>query len=88
MLQAYRTHVAERAALGIPPLPLSAKQTGELIELLKAPPAGEETTLVDLITHRVPAGVDAAAKVKASYLAAVAHGTENCPLISRAQATT
>jgi aconitate hydratase 2 / 2-methylisocitrate dehydratase len=88
MLQAYRTHVAERAALGIPPLPLSAKQTGELIELLKAPPAGEEATLVELITHRVPAGVDAAAKVKASYLAAVAHGTEACPLISRAQATT
>ena len=88
MLQAYRTHVAERAALGIPPLPLSAKQTGELIELLKAPPAGEEALLVELITHRVPAGVDAAAKVKASYLAAVAHGTEVCPLISRAQATT
>ncbi len=88
MLQAYRTHVAERAALGIPPLPLSAKQTGELIELLKAPPAGEEATLVELITHRVPAGVDAAAKVKASYLAAVAHGTETCTLISRAQATT
>jgi aconitate hydratase 2/2-methylisocitrate dehydratase len=88
MLQAYRTHVAERAALGIPPLPLSAKQTAELIELLKAPPAGEEATLVDLITHRVPAGVDAAAKVKASYLAAVAQGTEVCALISRAQATT
>jgi aconitate hydratase 2 / 2-methylisocitrate dehydratase len=87
MLQAYRDHVAERAALGIPPLPLSAKQTGELIELLKAPPAGEEATLVDLITHRVPAGVDDAAKVKASYLAAVAHGTEKCALISRERAT-
>ena len=59
--------LAERAALGIPPLPLDAKQTGELIELLKNPPAGEEATLVDLITHRVPAGVDDAAKVKASY---------------------
>ena len=88
MLQAYRTHVAERAALGIPPQPLSVKQTAELIELLKKPPAGEEATLVELITHRVPAGVDAAAKVKASYLAAVAHGTEVCPLISRAHATT
>ena len=88
MLQAYRTHVAERAALGIPPQPLSSKQTAELIELLKKPPAGEEATLVELITHRVPAGVDAAAMVKASFLAAVAHGTEACPLISRAQATT
>jgi aconitate hydratase 2/2-methylisocitrate dehydratase len=87
MLKSYREHVAERAALGIPPLPLSAKQTGELIELLKAPPIGEEATLVDLITHRVPAGVDDAAKVKASYLAAVAHGTEKCALISRARAT-
>ena len=87
MLQAYRDHVAERAALGIPPLPLSAKQTGELIELLKSPPAGEESMLIDLITYRVPAGVDDAAKVKASYLAAVAHGTEKCDLISRAKAT-
>jgi aconitate hydratase 2/2-methylisocitrate dehydratase len=87
MLKTYRDHVAERAALGIPPLPLSAKQTGELIELLKSPPKGEEATLVDLITHRVPAGVDDAAKVKASYLAAVAHGTEKCALISRERAT-
>ena len=87
MLKAYRDHVAERAALGIPPLPLNAKQTGELIELLKNPPKGEEATLVDLITHRVPAGVDDAAKVKASYLAAVAHGTEKCALISREKAT-
>ena len=87
MLQSYRAHVAERAALGIPPLPLSAKQTGEVIELLKNPPQGEEATLVDLITYRVPAGVDDAAKVKASYLAAVAHGTETCALISREKAT-
>ncbi|HTH12263.1 bifunctional aconitate hydratase 2/2-methylisocitrate dehydratase [Acidovorax sp.] len=87
MLKAYRDHVAERAALGIPPLPLTAKQTSELIELLKNPPAGEEATLVDLITHRVPAGVDDAAKVKASYLAAVAHGTEVCKLIGREKAT-
>jgi len=55
MLKSYRAHVAERAALGIPALPLSAKQTGELIELLKSPPAGEEATLLELITHRVPA---------------------------------
>jgi aconitate hydratase 2 / 2-methylisocitrate dehydratase len=87
MLQAYRQHVAERAALGIPPLPLSAKQTAELIELLKAPPAGEEKALVELITYRVPAGVDDAAKVKASYLAALAHGSEKCSLISPMRAT-
>jgi len=87
MLKAYRDHVAERAALGIPPLPLSAKQTGELIELLKNPPKGEEAALVDLITHRVPAGVDDAAKVKASYLAAVAHGSEKCALLTAEKAT-
>jgi aconitate hydratase 2/2-methylisocitrate dehydratase len=87
MLQAYRAHVAERAALGIPPLPLTAQQTAALIELLKNPPQGEEAMLVDLITHRVPAGVDDAAKVKASYLAAVAHGSEKCPLMSREKAT-
>ncbi|HSW19119.1 MAG TPA: bifunctional aconitate hydratase 2/2-methylisocitrate dehydratase, partial [Ramlibacter sp.] len=87
MLQAYVEHVAERAALGIPPLPLSAKQTAELIEVLKSPPAGQAEFLLNLITYRVPAGVDDAAKVKASYLAAVAHGTEKCVLISRAKAT-
>ena len=87
MLQDYRTHVAERAALGIPPLPLSAKQVADLVELLKSPPAGEESTLLELITYRVPAGVDDAAKVKASYLAAVAHGSEKCALISREKAT-
>lgn len=87
MLDAYRHHVAERAALGIPPLPLSAQQTAEVIELIKAPPAGEEAFLVDLIANRVPAGVDDAAKVKASYLAAVAFGTESTPLITRERAT-
>ena len=87
MLEQYRQHVAERAALGIPPLPLSAQQTADLIELLKNPPAGEEQFLVDLITHRVPAGVDDAAKVKASYLAALALGSETCSLIDARRAT-
>ncbi len=87
MLEAYRQHVAERAALGIPPLPLSAKQTEELVALLKNPPAGEEKFLVDLITHRVPAGVDDAAKIKAAFLEKVAKGTETCALISRTTAT-
>lgn len=66
---------------------MSAQQTAELIELIKNPPAGEEAFLVDLLTHRVPAGVDDAAKVKASYLAAIALGTETCALISRERAT-
>ncbi|KAF7600371.1 MAG: bifunctional aconitate hydratase 2/2-methylisocitrate dehydratase [Candidatus Dactylopiibacterium carminicum] len=87
MLVAYRQHVTERAALGIPPLALDAQQTAELIELLKNPPAGEEDFLVELITHRVPPGVDDAAKVKASFLAAVAHGEAASPLIDKAKAT-
>ena len=88
MLQAYVDHVAERAALGIPPLPLTAKQTSEMIELLKTAQPGEEGEfLLNLLSHRVPAGVDDAAKVKASYLAAVAHGTQVTPLLSRARAT-
>ncbi|MFN3888025.1 MAG: aconitate hydratase B, partial [Aquabacterium sp.] len=87
MLQAYRQHVAERAALGIPPLPLSAQQVAELIELIKNPPAGEDAFLLDLLTHRVPPGVDDAAKVKASFLSAVAHGDLAVALISKAKAT-
>jgi len=87
MLEAYRQHVAERAALGIVPLPLNAQQVADLVELLKNPPAGEEATLVELITHRVPPGVDDAAKVKASFLAAVAEGAVSSPLVSRELAT-
>ena len=87
MLKAYRDHVAERAALGIPPLPLDAKQVAALIELIKSPPADEAEFLMDLLTHRVPPGVDDAAKVKASFLSAVAHGDLTVALISRAKAT-
>ncbi len=87
MLEAYRAHVAERAALGIPPLPLSKQQTTELVALLKNPPKGEEAALVELITYRVPAGVDDAAKVKAEFLAKVAKGEESCALISKEKAT-
>jgi len=87
VLESYRAHVAERAALGIPPLPLTAKQTEELIGLLQNPPKGEEQALVELITYRVPAGVDDAAKVKAAFLAKVAKGETACALISKAKAT-
>ncbi|MDN5844456.1 MAG: bifunctional aconitate hydratase 2/2-methylisocitrate dehydratase [Alcaligenaceae bacterium] len=87
MLDSYRTEAAAREAMGIPALPLTAHQTAELIELLKNPPKGEESFLLDLFTHRVPAGVDEAASVKASYLAAVALGNEVCPLIDAKHAT-
>jgi len=87
MLEAYRAHVAERAALGIPPLPLSVAQTTQLVELLKNPPAGEDTSLVDLLTFRIPAGVDDAAKIKAEFLAKVSHGEVVSPLVSKVKAT-
>ncbi|GAA6139645.1 bifunctional aconitate hydratase 2/2-methylisocitrate dehydratase [Arenicella sp. 4NH20-0111] len=87
MLEAYRAHVAERAEMGIVPKPLDATQVAELIELLKNPPAGEEEFLMDLFTNRVPAGVDQAAYVKASFLAAVTTGEATSPLISDERAT-
>ncbi len=87
MLAAYRQHASERAALGIPPLPLTAQQTAQVIELIKAPPAGEDAFLLELLTHRVPPGVDDAAKVKASFLAAVAHGDITVALLPKARAT-
>jgi aconitate hydratase 2/2-methylisocitrate dehydratase len=86
VLEAYRQHVEERAALSIPPKPLDAEQVAGLVELLKNPPAGEEKTLVDLITNRVPPGVDEAAYVKAGYLSAIAKGEESCALISKEEA--
>ncbi len=87
MLEIYRQHVAERAAQGLPPLPLDAQQTAALVELLKQPPAGDEAFLLELLTQRVPPGVDQAAYVKACFLAAVAKGELPCPLIDRRHAT-
>ena len=86
MLEAYRQHVEERAALGIPPKPLDDAQTADVVELLKNPPAGEEAYLVDLLENRVPAGVDQAAYVKAAFLAALAKGEATSPLISKERA--
>jgi len=81
VLEEYRKHVEERAAQGIVPQPLSATQTAGLVELLKSPPKGEEDFLMELLSQRVPAGVDEAAYVKAGFLAAVAKGDEKSPLI-------
>ncbi|WP_374296382.1 bifunctional aconitate hydratase 2/2-methylisocitrate dehydratase [Acinetobacter sp.] len=86
MLEAYRQHVEERAALGIPPKPLDDTQTADLVELLKNPPAGEEEYIVDLLENRVPAGVDQAAYVKAAFLAALAKGEATSPLIDKKRA--
>ena len=87
MLEAYRAHVAERAALGIPALPLTKAQMISLIGLLESPPPGEEAFLLDLLTHRVPAGVDDAAQIKAGFLTELAKGERPCPLVDRVHAT-
>ncbi|MBW4424500.1 MAG: bifunctional aconitate hydratase 2/2-methylisocitrate dehydratase [Nostoc desertorum CM1-VF14] len=86
MLEQYRKHVAERAALGIPPLPLDAKQTSELCELLKNPPKGQEDILLHLLRDRVSPGVDPAAYVKAGFLTAIAKKEITSPLVSRIEA--
>ncbi len=87
MLEQYRKHVAERAADGIVPQPLNAEQVSGLVELIKQPPAGEEAFILDLLVNRVPAGVDEAAYVKAGFLAAVAKGEVNSPILDAVRAT-
>lgn len=86
MLEAYREHVAEREALGIPPKPLNAEQTAALVDLLKNPPAGEEDTLVYLLENRIPPGVDEAAYVKAAFLTAIVKGEASSPLLDKPKA--
>jgi len=86
VLEAYREHVAEREALGIPPKPLNPEQVADLVELLKNPPAGEEETLVYLLENRVPPGVDEAAYVKAAFLSAIVKGEASSPLIDKKKA--
>ncbi len=86
MLEAYRKHVEERAAEGVPPKALDADQTAALVELLKNPPAGEEEFILDLLENRIPAGVDQAAYVKAGFLAAITKGEASSPLISAVKA--
>ena len=82
MLESYRQHVAERAAQGVAPKPLNAEQVAALVDLLKNPPAGEESLLLELLANRIPPGVDEAAYVKAGFLAAVAKGEAVSPILS------
>jgi aconitate hydratase 2 / 2-methylisocitrate dehydratase len=82
----YRAAAAERAALGVPALPLNAEQAAALIELLAAPPTGEEAFVLELLSERIPPGVDEAAYVKASWLLAVAQGEAASPLVAPLEA--
>ena len=73
MLQHYRKEAAARAALGAPPLPLTAEQTRELTALLNQGHA-ESEVLLHLLAHRVEPGVSKAAAVKAAWLEQAALG--------------
>jgi aconitate hydratase 2/2-methylisocitrate dehydratase len=81
-LETYRQHTADRAKLGIPPLPLSAEQTAALCEMLKNPPEDLREELMTLLRDRIPPGVDEAAYVKAGFLTAIAKGEIPSPVIS------
>jgi aconitate hydratase 2 / 2-methylisocitrate dehydratase len=87
MLESYRNHVAERDAEGVVPKPLDAEQTAALVELIKHPPAGEESFILDLLENRIPAGVDEAAYIKAGFLTAIANGETSSPILTPERAT-
>ncbi len=81
-LAEYRALVEERAKQGIVPFPLNAEQTAQLVELLKSPATDDAVFLLELFENRIPAGVDEAAYVKASFLSALVKGDATSPLIS------
>ena len=85
MLEDYKKHCKEREEMDIPPLPLDAEQTANLIELLKKDHK-ESDFLLKLLKERVPAGVDDAAYVKAGFLSELTKGITNSPYISREDA--
>ena len=85
MLESYKKHVQERADLNIPPLPLDAEQTSQLVELLKSEHA-ESDFLLHLFKERIPAGVDQAAYVKAAFLADITEGNTSSPFINKIEA--
>jgi len=86
LLEEYKAHTAERAELGVPPLVLTADQTAELVELLKASPIAEADYVMELFTQKVPAGVDDAAYVKAAFLNDILEGNTSCDTIDKVKA--
>ena len=82
LLADYRAHTEERAQLGVTPLALTAEQTAELVELLKASPIADAEYAMELFTQKVPAGVDDAAYVKAAFLNDIVQGNATCETLS------
>ena len=87
LLEEYKAHTVERAALGVPPLALTADQVAQLVELLKASPVADADYAMELFTEKVPAGVDDAAYVKAAFLNDIVQGNASCEVIDAVKAT-
>ncbi|MDA9033723.1 bifunctional aconitate hydratase 2/2-methylisocitrate dehydratase [Gammaproteobacteria bacterium] len=85
MLNEYKAHVDERKAQNIPPLPLDADQTSQLVDLLKSEHE-ESELLLHLLKERVPAGVDQSAYVKAAFLADITTGETSSPYVTKTDA--
>ncbi len=86
LLEEYKAHTAERAELGVPPLALTADQTAQLVELLKASPIADVDYAMDMFQNKVPAGVDDAAYVKAAFLNDIVQGNATCDAIDAVKA--
>ncbi len=86
LLEEYKAHTAERAKLGVPPLALTADQTAQLVELLKASPIVDVDYAMDMFQNKVPAGVDDAAYVKAAFLNDIVQGNVTCDAIDAVKA--
>ena len=85
MKEDYLKHLKERQELNLPPLVLNAKQTKVVVDnLIKS---SDDDFYLDLLTHRVPPGVDESAYVKAGFLTSVAKGQQKCVAISQEHAT-
>ncbi len=82
----YKAHTEERAALGVPPLALTAEQVAELVELLKTSPISDKDYAMDMFENKVPAGVDDAAYVKAAFLNDIVQGKASCDAINAVKA--
>ena len=86
LIQEYRAHTDERAENGIPPLPLTADQARELIELLQQDPVAEQEYLLELFCEHISPGVDDAAFEKAAFLDRIVKGETASSAISAVEA--
>ncbi|WP_309497145.1 bifunctional aconitate hydratase 2/2-methylisocitrate dehydratase [Sulfurovum sp.] len=87
LLEEYKAHTAERAELGVAPLVLTADQTAQLVELLKASNVADAAYAIELFESKIPAGVDDAAYIKAAFLNDIVKGDATCTEIDAVRAT-